>query len=147
MAVCSKKTKSGQSLIEVIVAVGMMALLLVAILALVALAVKNSRLAKTKNQAVALAQEGVELMRTYRDYSWNSLSLSLNTNYDLPDNWTVEPGLSGTCPTNFPINSIFRRCVILTSPGLNIVKAVVTVFWQEGAKINQTVQTTELSKW
>jgi type II secretory pathway pseudopilin PulG len=146
VAACSKN-QSGQSLVEVIVAVGMMALLLVAILALVALSVKNSRLAKTRNQAVALAQEGIELMRTYRDYSWTELMSRANgTVFDLPDNWIIANGLTNNCPSDFPINSVFRRCVSLNNT-TGAINVLLTVAWQEGAKIYQTEQTTQLSLW
>ncbi len=147
MAVCSKTNQSGQSLVEVIVAVGMMGLLLVAILALVALSVKNSRLAKARTQAVALAQEGIELMRTYRDYSWTELmSRADGTIFDLPENCTIAVGLSNACPSDFPINSVFRRCVSLTDTD-GAINVILTVVWQEGAKVYQTEQTTQLSLW
>ena len=41
-----KKTSAGQSLVEVVVAIGVMSLLLMALLALVSLSVKNSRVAR-----------------------------------------------------------------------------------------------------
>jgi len=144
------KFSKGQSLIEVVVAVGAMSLLLVALLTTVSLSVKNSRVAKDRNQAVALAQEGVELMRTYRDVSYTNFeALADTTSYDLPYNWTVGDGLSTGCQVDsFSIRDFYRRCVVLDDSGIvDGVEVEVTVEWQEGSKVNQVVQTTRMSKW
>jgi Tfp pilus assembly protein PilV len=139
----------GQSLIEVVVAVGVMSLLLVSLLSLISLSIKNSRLAKDRTLAVQLAQEGVELMRAYRDYSWSEFNAAVGNVYVLPLNWTVEDGLStpGCDETDFIIDAFFSRCVELSSGGIDGVEAGVTVSWQEGTQLKQTVQTTRLSLW
>ncbi|MEA3355287.1 MAG: hypothetical protein U9Q63_02250 [Patescibacteria group bacterium] len=140
------KQDKGQSLVEVVVGVGMMSLLLVALLALISLSVKNSRVAKNKTQSVALAQEGIELMRTYRDYSWNEFSGDANgSEYILDSNWTVGDGLNGGCTSESEMysGSLFSRCVNLSGE----VDVTVTVYWQEGPKLNSTVQTTKLTRW
>ncbi len=125
-------------------AVGMIALLLTAVLALISLSVKNSRLAKDRTMAVGLAQQGVELMRTYRDLSWSTLLTKANgVNYDLPSDWTVATGLSNGCPTD----NNYLRCVVLTQPGGGEVAVQVTVSWVEGSQTYQTVQNTNLSLW
>lgn len=145
---CFKKKNSGQSLIEVVVAVGMMALLLTAVLSLIALSVKNSRLANDRTKAVAFAQQGVELMRAYRDLSWNRLlsQVDNNTVYDLPENWTVGPeDLSSPCVEK-NIYGVFTRCVTLVDIE-GVVSVVLTVSWVEGSQTYQTVQTTRLSLW
>ncbi|MBU1322439.1 hypothetical protein KKE48_03345 [Patescibacteria group bacterium] len=140
---CNKKQNLGQSLIEVVVAVGMIALLLTAVLALISLSVKNSRLAKDRTIAVGLAQQGVELMRTYRDYSFTDLSGQADGSvYNLAENWTVGPLLISPCLTK-NIYTYYTRCVKL-SPGIEVI---VTVDWQEGSQNFQTVQSTNLSLW
>lgn len=140
--------KKGQSLIEVVVAVGMIGMLLVAILALITLSLKNSRLAKAKTQAVALAQEGVELMRTYRDLSWTGLVAKADGNsYSLPLNWTINNSLTDICPVTFNINNLFRRCLVLSDATVNSVLLTVTVEWQEGNRWHQSQQATRLALW
>jgi Tfp pilus assembly protein PilV len=59
------KCCKGQSLVEVVIAVGAMSVLLVALLSLMSLSLRNSRLAKDRARAVASASQGVELMRAY----------------------------------------------------------------------------------
>lgn len=144
---CFKKKNSGQSLVEVVVAVGMMALLLTAVLTLVSLSVKNSRLTKDRTKAVGLAQEGVELMRAYRDLSWYGLLAATPGNYGLDKTWTVTEGLTTDCPTVNNIDDFFIRCVQVIDDGPDKVKIQVVVSWQEGAQVHQTMQTTNLTKW
>lgn len=143
MAKCCK----GQSLIEVIVAVGMISVLLVALLALVTLSLKNSRLAKARAQAVSLAQEGVELMRAYRAYNWSTMYSLADADYTLPQNWVVADGLSLPCDNEVNINGIFWRCVRLDIIDANEISSVVTVGWTEGGQDLSTTQSTQLSLW
>ena len=133
---------------EVVVAVGAMSVLLVALLALMSLSLRNSRLAKDRAQAVALASEGVELMRAYRDYSWSQLlSAADGTNYNLPDNWVVETGLAAVCVEDRQINDFFWRCVNLTAPAVGQVEVAVSVSWPEGSQVFTTNQVGGLSLW
>lgn len=143
------KQKKGQSLIELIVALGMMSLLLVALLALVSLSVRNSRLAKNYNQALSLAQEGVETMRAWRDFSWNGVVASARiTPYDLPENWVVEDGLSNDCdPDNYQIIGIFSRCVLVSLETIDSATVTVTVYWQEGNQVKSSQQLARLTRW
>lgn len=141
------KNSQGQSLVEVLVAVGAMSLLLVALLALVSLSIRNSRLAKDRAQAVALAQEGVELMRAYRDYSWTEFSsIAQAEEYDLPYTWTVEMGLSDVCIKTATINDLFYRCVRVDMVA-NEAEVEVRVAWMEGSQLQETTQLTKLSLW
>jgi len=143
----------GQSLIEVVIAVGITTLLLVALLSAVSISIKNSRVAKNRTIAVELAQEGMELMRTYKDYGWESFFGEVGVGvYNLPINWVVEDGLSDICPADgdeFSILNTFRRCVTLTEAGIDDdnVELEVAISWWEGNKLNQVVQSSQLSKW
>lgn len=130
-------------------ATGMMALLLTAVLSLISLSVKNSRLAKDRSKAVGLAQEGVELMRAYRDLSWIGLNAATGNICGLDKNWTVDEDLidSCPCPAENNIDDFFRRCVQVEADGGNQVNIQVVVSWQEGSQTQQTIQTTKLSKW
>ncbi|MEK7513538.1 MAG: hypothetical protein AAB430_00120 [Patescibacteria group bacterium] len=146
-----KKLNSGQSLVEMVVAVGMMSLLMVALLSVTSLSIKNTRLAQSRTQAVGLVQEGVELMRAYRDFNWNGFYAKANgQSYVLLDNWTVETGLTQTgCSQTsyFDASNFFSRCVKLSTIEAGNVSVEVTVYWQEGSQLKQVVQSTNLSLW
>lgn len=143
------KQSQGQSLIELIVALGMMSLLLVGLLALVSLSVRNSRLAQTQARAVALAQGGVELIRAWRDYSWTDLTAAVRSQaYELPENWIVETGLTADCvPDNYVIANILSRCVQLSLESVDSLAVTVTVYWQEGGQVRTSQQLARLTKW
>jgi len=143
------KSSQGQSLVEVLVAVGAMSLLLVSLLSLISLSVRNSRLAKDRTQALSLAQGGIELMRAYRDYSWTDFSGSAGgTKYDLPGAWVVEDGLSTACnESTYTINNVYRRCVEIQGIDAQEMSINVEVSWQEGNQVHQAIQETRLSVW
>jgi Tfp pilus assembly protein PilV len=149
------KDNQGQSLVEVVVAVGAMSLLLVALLSLVVVSIKNSRLAKDRAKAVALAQGGIELMRAYRDYSWTEFSsFATGDDYVLDASWTVDLIGLGEVATGcdeasyMDATNFYSRCVGLSSAGgASAVDVQVTVSWQEGSQLQQTVQNTRLSVW
>lgn len=135
------KCCKGQSLVEVVIAVGAMSVLLVALLSLMSLSLRNSRLAKDRARAVASASQGVELMRAYRDYNWSEFLAKANaTNYNLPANWVVEDGLSAVC------EAVTERCVQLSPVG-DQVKVDVRTSWTEGSQTFTTNQVTQLSLW
>ena len=143
------KHKFGQSLIEVIVAVGVMALMLTTIAALVSLSVKNSRIAKDRAQAISFAQEGVELMRTYRDFNLTDLTAKavVGNSWDLMEGWTIHTGFIDCVSGNIPGG--FTRCVTLgpNVAGSGIVDVNVEVSWTEGSQTYKTNQITQLTLW
>lgn len=124
---------------EVVIAVGAMSVLLVALLSLMSLSLRNSRLAKDRARAVANASEGIELMRAYRDFNWSGFLAKAGSQYNLPDNWVVEDGLT-TSPCDI------ERCVRLTTNS-GQVEVEVSVSWAEGSQTFVTNQTTQLSLW
>jgi len=143
------KSSQGQSLVEVLVAVGAMSLLLVSLLSLISLSVRNSRLAKDRTQALSLAQGGIELMRAYRDYTWTGFSAASGViKYDLPGAWVVEDGLGAACNESaYTINDVYRRCVEIQGIDAQEMSVSVEVSWQEGNQIYQVIQETRLSVW
>ena len=73
-----KKNKNGFTLIEVLIALGVFS---VAVLAAFALAMSNLRIAQENYDRVLssnLAREGIELVRNIRDSNW----LKIDANYD-----------------------------------------------------------------
>jgi len=68
------KKNSGQSLVELIVAVSIGALILVALLAGVTMALRSAQLAKKKTQAIAKAQETIEWLRGEKEQSWTEFA-------------------------------------------------------------------------
>jgi type II secretory pathway pseudopilin PulG len=79
---------SGQTLIEVLLVTGVMALLLTALVSVMTTSIARNRLSQERSVAVRLAQEGVEWFRGERDrLGWNQFisELGSSTNICLPD--------------------------------------------------------------
>lgn len=61
------RAQDGFSLIEVTIAIGLVAMLMVALFSLSALSVSNAQASRIQGAATKLAQEELELVRAYRD--------------------------------------------------------------------------------
>ncbi len=136
----------GQSLFEVMVAIGLAAMILVAIVSVSTSSLSNSTATKDNAVANKYAQEGVEWARQRRDNSWNNITspllngcLGKNTTSNLPE--------YGNCSR---LDNIYDRSIVVTfndPPTNNEAKVVVAVNWTEGSKNNSVVATTILSNW
>jgi Tfp pilus assembly protein PilV len=129
----------GQSLFEVLVAVGISALILLGVVSLATSSVRNSNFSKNNSQATKYTQEEMEWLREQRDADWSAFMSSVGGG-----------GCSGTLSWggNCSINPTFIRTASFTcsffNPGppptttgaicnasANIVDAQVSVTWQD----------------
>ncbi len=147
------KRSSGQSLIEVVVSLGVAVVLAVSLIATSLVTQKTARVAKNNNQATKLAQESMEKIRVFRDrQGFNSLGantcLILDSRNVNPANWV----LNGSCVNREIIsnnNTNFERKIkIEDMPGNTNTKLVtVTVSWNEPGGAQTVKNQTFLSKW
>lgn len=68
------KNQSGQSLVELVIAIGVVVLVISSVAFLVIDSYVSGRLSKEITQANFLAEEGMEAVRSIRDNSWDDLS-------------------------------------------------------------------------
>jgi Tfp pilus assembly protein PilV len=125
-----KRKNQGQSLIEVLTALAIAILIIVALVAGVTYAIRNLTHARNQALATQYAQEGLERARQERD-----TKASAFFDNDYCDGWDDHPG-------------IFTRdwdCTYNSSP--KYMDVVVTVSWNEGGKSHSTVLTTRLTDW
>lgn len=66
---------SGQSMFEVIFALGIAALIMISVASLATTAVRNETFARDNALANRYAQEGMELIRSHRDADWDNIAL------------------------------------------------------------------------
>ncbi len=122
---------SGQSLVEVLIALAMTVLLLTALVIATTQSIKNSRFARTQAQATHLAQIEVEKLRNIRDeQGWKAFLGSGGTE--------TLPKTDGTTFT--------RTSAINEVPDENYADVIVTVYWEDRGR-HEVKQTTILSKW
>lgn len=151
------KNERGQTLVEAVVAFGVAAMILVALVAATTMALSRVQFANHQAQARAFTQEGLEWVRGERDKDWDVFYARTDVN---PKSYCLNT-LSWTTPTPCTTyglgDNTFKRDAVLTSPttppsGLNcqqpncvIVK--VTVSWQESGQEHKSEQETYLTRW
>ena len=84
---CSRKlnTSSGQATAEIVLAIGVIALVLVGLTKTTTMALRNAQFAKNKSLATKYGQETLEAVRAYRDQNdWDTFKTSLNCSPGFP---------------------------------------------------------------
>lgn len=149
------KNEGGQTLIEAVVAFGVAAMILVALVAATTMALSRVQFANHQAQARAFNQEGLEWVRGERDKDWDAFIAKANSSgviYCL--NSLTWPAGEGACIDYLLGDNLFKRDAVLTimdpppaDPPNQKVKAQVTVSWQESGQEHKSEQETYLTKW
>lgn len=147
---------AGQSLVEVVVALGVVAALAVALVTTSLVTQRTSQQAKNNTQATKLAQQTVEQVRVLRDrrgYSYlSSVSgacFTLDTSNVNPALWSLSAcaGETANGEVRTLNNTDFRRKIaIATLPDTsNQRQVIVTAEWTDSGGVQKVTQTTILS--
>jgi len=154
--------KSGQTLIEVIIAVGLIVLVLTTLASGLALGIRNNRVAKDRGIAKDYTRESQEWLRSMRDLGgWetfagilrahaqgNTVGYCLTT---LPADLTAFNNTArSTCGANQTVDGRFKRQMDITLVGganPTQADAIVTVSWVDGTKTFTSTSTLTLYKW
>lgn len=143
-----KKPQLGQSLIEVLTALAVVLLVIIALIRATTTSMKGSDFAKTQSSATSYGQEAIEWIRAERDKNWDNIADKVTPGKICLNalDWTA------TAPCNedsIPLAGKFQRQVILSSVGTEgkQIKVEVTVSWQDSSGEHQSVLTTYLSNW
>lgn len=138
---------AGDAIIEVLVAIGIVSVCLVALSIAMVTAINNSRFSKESSLASQYAQEGIEASRKARDRAsdWTTFTTGFNTGencLDSNNNWTACDCDSITTPNV----GIFYRCArtVLNGEKMTIT---INVSWTEGGRNHNVQAITVLSKW
>lgn len=138
--------ESGQSLIEVMVAVSISMVVLVGLLSITSLGLTNSELSRNKTRGNEYAQEAVEWLRGQRDANWNTFYTRAPGTYCL----NTLAWQSGACSAGTVINDqydLFTRQITLTPNGIDRVTVVVTVRFPSGERTELVQLNSTLTKW
>src|SRR4030043_1679287 len=144
----------GQSLIEVIVSMGIAVLLAVALITTSLITQKGSRSARNNLQATKLVQQYIEQIKVFREKQGFSSLINgcgkLNTADPDPKNWVwdheVCPGGTITDPLTLDKTEFTRKLEISTYT-TNTKLITVTVTWNESNGLQTVQNKTYLSKW
>lgn len=142
-----KKIHNGDAIIEVLVAIGIVSVCLVALSIAMVTAINNSRFSKESSLASQYAQEGIEASRKARDRA--SDWITFTTTFDGNKAFGVSDTPSGACPTDLttPNIGIFTRCINFVADGAEKRNITVNVSWSEGGRNHNVQAITVLSKW
>lgn len=140
------KYQSGQTLAEVVVAIGVVVLLVTGLIIGTSVSLKASQYSKARSQAVQYAQEAVELVRNLRDGGWTTFSAYGDV---IPISWCLDKlgvwtQMSGACIAN--IDNFYTRQVTFSwiDPRMKID---VVVTWTDGNKTYTVPITTYVTQW
>jgi type II secretory pathway pseudopilin PulG len=138
--------KKGQTLIEIIVAIGVVVLLVTGLLAGATATLKAAQYSRVKSLAVRYSQEALETARTVRNTGWETFSTygsvgGITWCLNKAGSWTQAPG---SCSPN--IDNIYTRTVVFTwqDPKMNVA---VSTTWTDGARTYRVDQTTYFTQW
>jgi len=145
--------RNGQSLIEVIVAVGMIMLLTTGLIAGTTAAIKAGRFGSVKSPAGKYAQEGIETARKLRDESWSSFdamkSGATNGKWCLGDDLAFVDAKESpevSCLGN--LNTTYTRYLTFTWIGAeNAMQVTSTVTWIDGSTMKKSELITKFTNW
>ena len=138
------KSKSGQSLIEVLTALAVVLLVIIALIRATTSSMKGSDFSKMQVLATRYAQEGIEWIRAERDKDWDNINVHTT---GAPLCLMSLAWSSDNCDENDYIDGTkFKRQATLTKEGEK-VKIEVIVGWQDSSGDHQSQLSTYLTNW
>lgn len=136
------KTYSGQSLVEIIVAVAVSSLVLVGLLVGSVIGIRNVQLARNQSQATDFCREASEWLRSQKEVSWSQLwahGSSAGATYCLD---SLDFSSPGSCGSQQVIDDQFSRQAILTQDGQDKLEIIITTSWEDSTgNHTETIQT------
>ncbi len=144
-----KSVESGQSLFEVVIALAISALIVMALVSLVSNSIQNANFSKNKTLASNYAQEVTEWLRRERDTdittfgtnvltpTWCFQSLSWNKPFPCEEEDTIA-GTPFLRQASFLINTI---------AGKTIIEASIIVSWVDSQGVHEARSATNFSDW
>lgn len=140
-----KKNTRGQTLAEVVVAIGVIVLLVTGLIVGTSVTLKASQYSKARSQAVQYAQEAVELSRNLRDSGWASFFVYGGV---APKSWCLDKAGTWTVMSNAcsVIDGLYTRQVTFTWDD-PLMKTDVVVSWADGNKTYTVPISTYFTQW
>ena len=145
-----KEWNEGQSLFEVVLALALSTLIIVALVSLVSSSIRNSSYSRNKTYATRYTQEATEWLRGQRDGDWDVFS----TNFlfcPTPPHVQCLDTLAwencGTCSDTEFIGNIFKREISFTDIEVDSVTVEVKTYWSDSQGIHEVRSSTILTDW
>ena len=147
----AKYSSSGQTMLEMVIVLGLIGTVLVALVGIVTVSVRNSNFTRDEAGATRYAQEAMEWVRQERDKNWTNFYAKVGYMYCINTPTPVWPSSAGACLVGSRFGSAsYWREVTLTNVGLSgdpRNKVDVAVYWQDSKGIHSSTTTTTLTRW
>lgn len=144
----------GQSLFEVVMAVGLITLVMVSVVALATLSIRNVTFSKNQTLATQYSQEALEWIRGERDANWDDFyTIALGEDNSSFGKYCISNltfTTTGTCSgeSMIPGTLFIREVVFTVDPAKeNEVGTKVSVYWADGAGFHEVVSDTVFTDW
>lgn len=131
------KNKSGFTLLEVIVVIGILSVFLLSAVTVSIVSIRNLKNSENKILATRYAEGLIEWLRGEKEANWDifitkGTPSGVTWCFAEPLNW---PASSGECLQNQKINNFFNRKAIMTyDDNLERMNINATVTWDEGSE-------------
>lgn len=139
----------GQTMVELLVALGIAALVLVAVVAGAISALSNVMFSRSQGESNRYARESLEWLRGQRDTGWTTFSskasASPGTTWCLKNLDWLLPGTCSAADT-IPNTTLFREAT-LTTVAANDIDITIIVSWSDSRGSHQTRLNSKLTKW
>lgn len=145
------KFSKGQSLFEVVVALAISTLVIIAVVALASNSIRNTTFSKDKTLAANYAQEATEWLRNQRDTNIDLFITSSGTTQ-----WCISSlsfSIQGKCPVGNTISgtNFYREVSFPPQPprpdGKIVIEADVKVYWTDSQGDHEVVSATNYTDW
>ena len=147
-----KKSILGQSLFEVVLALGLITLIMTAVVGVASLSIVNSSYAKNKTLSTRLSETTLEWVRGERDNGWDNFSLQ-----SLPEgvgqtrcfqtlSW--EDSKLGVCDdTEYIPDTFIKREIVFSPVDLVTIEVTVRIYWIDAGGYHEVNSSTYLTNW
>lgn len=148
-----KRLESGQSLFELTVALGISALIIVALVSLVNNSIQNSNFSKNKTLAATYAQEATEWLREERDSdpaTFFDVNVQVSETTPRCFNDLTWSRIDACGEGEFIANTPFVRQITFSQDPTTlktVIVADVTVSWKDGTTEHVVTNSTSFSDW
>lgn len=145
-----KKFFFGQSLFELVVAIGIVGLILVAIISVATVSVRNTTFSKEQAVATRYTQQAMEWLRGQRDTDWDSFKArgtASGVTWCLNNlNWSS----AGGCGNRTIANTNYKREAELVYNAAAVsdeVRVTVVTSWEGSSGVHEARASTTLTNW
>jgi hypothetical protein len=140
--------ETGQSFFEVVVALAITALVLVAIVVPATVAIRNSSFARNKSLSTRHAQETVEWLRGQRDADWESFAMrALTPTWCLPTLDWAQASVGNCSSGNTIGDTLFSREVAFATISSVTIEVRVKIFWTDALGYKEVITSTYFTDW